>query len=109
MMILILALACLQEPGIAAQYPGDEGIEKDPRVLFVEDFETGNLDEIAARWGGHRVAGTWDLSGDLAGGSPGKKSLHISAGPEGPKSHSGAYLYTHIRGVDRLHARFYVK
>jgi len=109
MMTLIAALACLQDPGIAAQYPGDEGIEKDPRVLFVEDFETGTLEETAARWGGHRVLGTWDLSDDLAAGSPGKKSLHATVGPEGPKNHSGAYLYTHTREVDRMHARFYVK
>ncbi|HVE43023.1 MAG TPA: hypothetical protein VNM14_24300 [Planctomycetota bacterium] len=109
MMNLIVALACLQESGIAAQYPGDEGIEKDPRVLFVEDFETGTLEETATRWGGHRLVGTWDLSSDLPGTSPGQKSLHISAGPEGPKNHSGAYLYTHMRPVDRLHARFYVK
>jgi len=109
MMNLILALACLQEPGIAAQYPGDEGIEKDPRVLFVEDFETGNPEDIAARWGGHRLQGSWDLSDDLSGSSPGKKSLHIGVGPDGPKNHSGAYLYTHTRGTDRLHARFYVK
>ena len=109
MMTLILMLACLQEAGIAAQYPGDEGIEKDPRVLFVEDFETGTLEETAARWGGHRLVGTWDLNSDLPAGSPGKKSMHIAVGPEGPKNHSGAYLYTHTRGTDRLHARFYVK
>ena len=109
MMTLILALTCLQESGIAAQYPGDEGMEKDPRVLFVEDFETGTLEDIAARWGGHRLVGTWDLSGDLPEGSPGKKSLHVTVGPEGPKNHSGAYLYTHTRGTDRLYARFYVK
>jgi hypothetical protein len=108
-MTLILVLAGLQDGGIAARYPGDEGIEKDPRVLFVEDFENGTLEETAARWGGHRVAGTWDLSDDLATASPGRKSLHITAGPDGPKSHSGAYLYTHTRPVDKLHARFYVK
>jgi hypothetical protein len=33
----------------------------------------------------------------------------MTVGPDGPKNHSGAYLYTHTRGVDRLHARFYVK
>ena len=108
MMSLIL-IAALQEGGIASQYPGDEGIEKDARVLFVEDFETGTLEETAARWGGHRVAGTWDLSDDLAAASPGKKSLHFTVGPDGPKSHSGGYLYTHTRGTDKLHARFYVK
>src|SRR5438105_11533126 len=26
--------------GLAALYPGDEGLERDPRVLFVENFET---------------------------------------------------------------------
>ena len=109
MMMLMVAVACLQDSGIASQYPGDEGIEKDPRVLFVEDFETGTLEETAARWGGHRLLGTWDLNGDLPAGSPGKKSMHITVGPDGPKNHSGAYLYTHTRGVDRLHARFYVK
>jgi hypothetical protein len=109
MMALFLAFALAQDAGIAAQYPGDEGIEKDPRVLFVEDFETGTLEETAARWGGHRVQGTWDLSDDLAAPSPGKKSLHMTVGPDGPKNHSGAYLYTHTRGVDKLHARFYVK
>jgi hypothetical protein len=31
--------------GLAAQYPGDEGIERDPRVLFVDDFETGTVNE----------------------------------------------------------------
>src|SRR5438132_479581 len=25
--------------GLAAKYPGDRGMEKDPRVVFVEDFE----------------------------------------------------------------------
>ena len=34
---------------LAALYPGDEGIERDPRVLFVDDFETGT---VAAAFGG---------------------------------------------------------
>ncbi len=38
-------------PGFAAQYPGDEGLERDPRVLFVEDFESGTLRELGDRWG----------------------------------------------------------
>ena len=35
--------------GLASLYPGDEGIERDPRVLFVDDFETGTIDQIGAR------------------------------------------------------------
>lgn len=94
-----LLLVALQA-GIASQYPGDEGIEKDPRVLFVEDFETGDLQEIGARWGEISRAENMDLSADLAPGSPGRRSLHVA---------KNGHLYTHTRGVDALFARFYVK
>lgn len=32
------AKALPEGPGLAAQYPGDEGLERDARVLFVEDL-----------------------------------------------------------------------
>jgi hypothetical protein len=99
MIALVLALA-LQEAGIAASYPGDEGIEKDPRVLFVEDFETGDLKEIGARWGQISHAEAMDLSADIPAGSPGRRSLHIA---------KNGHLFTHTKGVDTLFARFYVK
>ena len=44
--MIALVVALVVQEGIAAKYAGDEGIEKDPRVLFVEDFETGDLKEI---------------------------------------------------------------
>jgi hypothetical protein len=97
--VLVLLLA-LQQAGIASQYPGDEGIEKDPRVLFVEDFETGGVKEIGGRWGEVSQAQNMDLSEDVAPGSPGKRSLHIA---------KNGHLYTHTKGVDTLFARFYVK
>jgi hypothetical protein len=90
----------LQQAGIAAQYPGDEGIEKDPRVLFVEDFESGELKEIGSRWGEISHAENMDLSEDAPPGSPGRRSLHIA---------KNGHLYTHTKGVDTLYARFYVK
>ena len=31
--------------GIAARYSGDAGIEKDPALLFHDDFSSGNLDK----------------------------------------------------------------
>jgi hypothetical protein len=93
----VIVLLALQ---IAAQYPGDEGIEKDPRVLFVEDFETGTVPEIGARWGEVSLAENMDLSSDVAEGSPGLRSLHIA---------KNGHLYTHTRGVDTMHARFAVK
>lgn len=51
-----MAAAPVPPEGLASLYPGDEGLERDPRVLFVEDFETGGLDKIGARWGDRRVA-----------------------------------------------------
>ena len=77
-MTALLLLLALQQDGIASQYPGDEGIEKDSRVLFVEDFETGDLKEIGARWGEISRAESMDLSGELHAASPGRRSLHIA-------------------------------
>lgn len=98
-MTTLLVLILAQE-GIAAQYPGDEGIEKDARVLLVEDFETGTVREIGARWGEISHAENMGLVDDLHAGSPGSKSIRIA---------KNGHLYTHTKGVDRLHARFYVK
>jgi len=97
---MIALLLLLQQAGIASQYPGDEGIEKDPRVLFVEDFESGDLKETGARWGEISKIENMDLSADVAAGSPGVRSLHIA---------KNGHLYTHTRGVDTMFARFYVK
>ena len=32
--------------GIAAKYPNDQGIGKDPDVLIFEDYELGHVDEL---------------------------------------------------------------
>jgi len=97
---MIALLLLLQQAGIAAQYPGDEGIEKDPRVMFVEDFETGTVRETGSRWGEVSHADNMDLSADVPAGSPGLRSLHIA---------KNGHLYTHTKGVDTMFARFYVK
>jgi hypothetical protein len=89
-----------EKGGLASLYPGDENIELDPRVLFVEDFETGTVAQIGARWGSIGKKENIELSGDVPAGSPGGKSLHIS---------KNGHLFTHTRGVDTLYARFYVK
>jgi hypothetical protein len=36
--------------GIASEYPGDTGIERDSRVIFAENFEEASPDELFARW-----------------------------------------------------------
>jgi hypothetical protein len=89
-----------QQGGLATLYPGDEGIERDPRVLFVEDFETGTVEEIGARWGNITKKENVSLSGDSHGHTPGTKSISIV---------DNGSLYTHTKGVDTMYARFYVR
>lgn len=114
-MVTIITLSMLMaapfpEQGIAAKYPGDRGIEKDPRVVFVENFETASLEEIWKRWETVGDKPGQSLSTDLPPGSSGTSSLLMdrSKGP-GPqlfrriKNNSGGW------GYDRLFARYYVK
>ena len=86
--------------GLASLYPGDEGIERDPRVLFVDDFETGTVEELGTRWGQISRSANIGLTQDIHAGSPGVRSLRI---------HDNGHLYTHTRNVDTMYARFYVK
>lgn len=89
-----------KEQGLASLYPGDEGIERDPRVLFVDDFETGTVAEIGARWGSIAKKQNVELSDDVHAASPGNKSIQIA---------KNGHLFTHTKGVDTMYARFYVK
>jgi len=89
-----------EKGGLASLYPGDEGIERDPRVLFVEDFETGTPEEIGARWGNITKRENFSFSGDIPANSPGERSIRIA---------ENGHLFTHPKSVDTLYARFYVK
>jgi len=101
--------------GIAAKYPGDVGIEKDPDVVFVEDFE-GSVDEICGHW--ETVAGKQIMSAsdDVPPGSGGKRSIlltRVSGGTGGYDD--GGSFYRRIKndkggyGYDQLYFRFYMK
>jgi len=92
--------------GIAAKYPGDAGIDKDPRVLLHEDFEAGVLD--TKRWSEiSNKAGALTFAEDAPAASPGKKSLLVTATLG---TNTGGHLFRRFKpGVERMHARFYVK
>jgi hypothetical protein len=36
--------------GIAARYPGDQGIQRDPAVLFADDFHVATVSALGAKW-----------------------------------------------------------
>ena len=94
------AAAADEKRPLAALYPGDEGIERDKRVLFAENFETGAPEQIGSRWGQIFRKENVSVSGDVHADSPGKKSIHFR---------DNAHLFTHTKGVDTMFARFYVK
>ena len=93
-----------------SQYPGDVGIARDPRVIFVEDFEEPSLDTLWQRWEtvGGREGQTF--AEDVPPGSRGKHSLAMSR-----ETGSGPQLYRRLKnqsggyGYDRVFTRYYVK
>jgi hypothetical protein len=96
--------------GLAAKYPGDVGIEKDPDVVFVESFDDP-LDAICARW--DTVAGKpiMAASDDVPPGSGGRRSLRLTrvAGGTGGYEDGGSFYRRLKGGHDQLFFRFYMK
>jgi len=93
--------------GLASRYKGDKGIEKDPDVIFVENFEASSLDAVKARWESVQSIDIMSLSPDVPAASAGKKSLLMShVGGKG----TGGHLYRRLLpGYEQLYVRFYVK
>lgn len=93
--------------GIAEKYHGDRGIEKDPRVVFVEDFEEGTIDALSGRWEDVKAPQIMSFAADVPQGSSGRQSLLMThVGGKG----DGGHLYRRLpKGLDQAYARFYVK
>ena len=96
--------------GLASLYPGDAGIERDPRVILVENFEHDSLDALAKRWETVSGRDTMALSNDRPTGSAGKQSLLIDR-----EKGAAGQLYRRLKnpkggwGYDQVFARYYVK
>lgn len=103
------------QTGLAAKYPGDLGIEKDPDVVFVEPFE-GSVDEILRHWDQAAGREIMTPSEDVPPGSGRKQSLLLTRVAGGTKGYQdGGNLYRQIKndkggfGYDQLFFRFYMK
>lgn len=94
--------------GIAEKFPGDAGIERDPAVLFAENFERGNLADLGKRWSevSNKDGKVLTFSDGVPSDSSGKRSLQMT-GTLG--ENSGGHLYTTYPGVDQAYLRFYTK
>jgi len=93
--------------GIAARYPGDRGIEKDPDVVFVESFEQSSLPALFSGWEDVQAREIMSFSADAPPGSAGRQSLLLTyAGGKG----TGGHLYRRLLpGYEKLYCRMYVK
>ena len=97
--------------GIAAQHPGDEGIDSHPAVIFTEDFEHQSKEIFEERYTDVRRPENMEFVDDVADVSPGQRSLRMeSIGGED----TGSDLYrnfatTDEETYDELYVRYYVQ
>ncbi|HEY6225752.1 MAG TPA: carbon-nitrogen hydrolase family protein, partial [Verrucomicrobiae bacterium] len=87
------------QKGIAARYPNDVGIEKDPQVLFADDFESGDL----KKWDEKRA--TIAITEEKP--NSGKYCVHIPM--HRGKDHGGDAIKWFMPDAEKVYARIYVK
>lgn len=117
--LIVLCLACSltpalgqstlpEGPGLAARYPGDIGLARDPAVLFAEDFEEGDLAAVARRWEdvNNKNGEVLSLSEDVPPSSSGKHSILMTGNIA---RNFGGHLYVRIPPVDQAYLRFYTR
>ncbi len=95
-----------QSAGIAAKYPDDKGIIRDPAVILHEDFEAAQIDK--KRWPSiSNKAGALKLVRDPASVHGGRQALQITATLG---KNTGGHLFRRFKkGYDQLYTRFCVK
>jgi hypothetical protein len=92
-------------PGLASQYPGDVGMENDPAVVWMENFEEASVGDLVSRYEDAKSAGiTQDA--DVPGASSGTKSGKFTAGG----ANDAADLFKKLPpGNTELFVRYYAK
>jgi hypothetical protein len=88
-----------EESGLAARYPGDLGIEKDPAVILHEDFERGDT----AQWQEKKGPVVIEADGANSGNKCVAMPMHRG------KDTGGHLIEWFSPGADTVYVRFYVK
>lgn len=99
LLALIAILPAFGAESISSKYPGDQNIASDSRVLFADNFESGDL----KKW--EELRGTIALTTTNA--NSGRYAVHIPM--HRGRNHGGDAIKWFMPGADRVHARFYVK
>src|SRR5262245_61124172 len=92
--------------GISSMYPGDVGIETDPDVVWVENFEEGSAGAFFARYDDAKQTG-FALDGDVPAMSSGSASGKLTASGAGPNAVD--FFKNLAPGYDELFVRYYAK
>jgi hypothetical protein len=92
-------------PGFSGKYPGDLGIDKDPAVVWAENFEEGTVDAVVARYDDHKNTPGMTLQTDVPTKSGGKSSMKLVAGG----ATDATDFYKQLPDHDELWVRWYVK
>lgn len=93
------------DAGIAAEYPGDDGIGKDPAVLFHDDFESG---EPRDKWDEAYHAATLRLAREPENVHGGRRALEFTV-PKQAAELSNSVVKHFERGQDVVFLRYYSK
>ncbi|MCC6898578.1 MAG: hypothetical protein IT377_06365 [Polyangiaceae bacterium] len=94
-------------PGLAAKYPGDVGIEKDPEVIWVENFEEGTVSALLTRYESKQGTANIARDADVPAASSGKASGKLTASGSGPNA---VDFYKKLSpGFDEVFVRYYAK
>ena len=92
--------------GLAAKYPGDQGIEQDSTVIFAEDFEEAPLTSLVDRFTYLKHPTSISIVRESPPMSPGRTSLRITS--IGGVSTGGTLYKKLSKGYDLLYLRFYI-
>jgi len=101
-LVILFAAATLAraaDPGIASRHPGDRGIERDPAVIFADNFESGALKQ----W--NEVHASLYLTNEFPHSGAACVRSDIIRG----KNNGGHAIKWFLPGADRVFARCYVK
>ena len=84
---------------LAANYPGDRGVDNDPKVIFAENFEEPTPQAMQQRWEDVSHPEIMSFAADVPEGSGGKQSLLMThVGGKG----NGGHLYRRLpQGLDK--------
>ncbi|MBK7586385.1 MAG: hypothetical protein IPI67_40130 [Myxococcales bacterium] len=90
---------------LSSKYPGDVGIENDPNVIWVENFEEASVQAVTTRYESSQAKGL-SLDAEVPSASKGKASGKFTANGSGPNA---VDLYKKLPGQAELYARYYAR